>query len=499
MLIMETRRKILNRYRSGEKIRSISRDLNLSRNTVRSVLRTFGSASISYVRNEQPYPALGKYLETLEKLLKENKSAKPKRNAKQLFEELQYSGYQGSYSAVSRYITKCKERSSTVNPSACIPLSFSPGEAYQFDWSSENVIINDEIVLVKVAHFVLCYSRKRFTYIYPNETQEMVFDAHIRAFEFFGGTPTRGIYDNMKTAVKKVLKGTNREWNQHFERLCTHYIIEPTSCTPACGNEKGRVERQVKIDREQFFTPMPKGKSLQELNDVLTSQLITYNSTHKHPEYNNKTLDEVFEEERHCFVPAPVPFDGFKEIDINVSSTCLARFDRNSYSVECACAGKIVQCKSYADKLVFMYDGKEVGCHERKFTRGKTYYNWLHYLPILANKPGALRNGAPFTDMHLPDELNKVRQHLEKHINGARDFAHILSYIPIESMESVTAACAQAIKAKTISKDIILNILLRSNDVANEPEEVRDNYFKLKHASQVDCSTYNQLLSAVSA
>jgi len=219
MLIMETRRKILNRYRRGEKIRSISRDLNLSRNTVKSVLRTSVSSSASYVRTEQPYPVLGEYIGTLEKLLRENKLARPKRNGKQLFEELELMGYQGSYSSVGRYIAKWKERTSTVNPSACIPLSFAPGEAYQFDWSSENVIINDEILLVKVAHFVLCYSRKRFTYIYPNETQEMVFDAHIKAFEFFGGTPTRGIYDNMKTAVKKVLKGSGREWNQHFEGL----------------------------------------------------------------------------------------------------------------------------------------------------------------------------------------------------------------------------------------------------------------------------------------
>jgi len=140
-------------------------------------------------------------------------------------------------------------------------LSFAPGEAYQFDWSTDKIVINDEIVSVKVAHFVLCYSRKRFTYIYPNETHEMVFDAHIRAFEFFGGTPIRGIYDNMTTAVKKVLVGKERECNPHFERLCAHYRVEPTACTPASGNEKGIVERQVQISRQQFFTPMPDGNT----------------------------------------------------------------------------------------------------------------------------------------------------------------------------------------------------------------------------------------------
>ena len=74
-------------------------------------------------------------------------------------------------------------------------------------------MINDEIVKVKVAHFMLCYSRKRFVRIYPNEKQEMVFDAHIKAFEYMGGSPKRGIYDNMKTAVQKVLRGKEREWS----------------------------------------------------------------------------------------------------------------------------------------------------------------------------------------------------------------------------------------------------------------------------------------------
>ena len=98
---METKLKIRNLHRKGEGIRAISRDLNLSRNTVRSIIRIEGSPAASYARVVQPYPALGEYIETLEKLLRENKLAKPKRNAKHLFEELQNSGYQGSYSAAT--------------------------------------------------------------------------------------------------------------------------------------------------------------------------------------------------------------------------------------------------------------------------------------------------------------------------------------------------------------------------------------------------------------
>jgi transposase len=492
---MESRRKIRVLYRKCGSIKAVSRDTGISIPTVRKIVKSEEVLEENYKRSVQGYPKLGEYKDTLEKLLRDNRFAKPKRNGVMLFEELRDFGYCGSYSAVNRYIKAWKERSCHISVDACIPLSFAPGEAFQFDWSNEVVIVCEEVIEVKVAHFTLCYSSKKFVYIYPNETHEMVFDAHVRAFEFFGGTPVRGIYDNMPTAVKKVLKGKEREWNSKFERLCAHYRIEPTACTPARGNEKGRVERQVKIDRDQFFTPMPKGSTLQELNDQLMSQLITYNNTHKHPKYRDKTLEEVFVEESPFLVPAPMLFEGCKETAVKISITCLAMFDRNSYSVQCSCAGKIIQCKSYADKVVFIYEGQEVGRHVRRFTRGGTYYDWQHYLPLLARKPGALRNGEPFTGMPLPDELLIVQNHLQQHPQGTRDFAHILSYIPAESLDAVVAACSIAISLGTISKDVILNTLLRKKDQPEAQLEPSDKiYIKLKYTPTTDCSHYNQLL-----
>ena len=170
-------------------------------------------------------------------------------------------------------------------------------------------------------------------------------------------------------------------------------------------------------------------------------------------------------------------------------------FDRNSYSVECAVAGKAVTCKAYADKLVLIYDGTEVGRHVRRFTRGEAYYDWLHYLPLLARKPGALKNGIPFKDMPLPDELLVVRTHLQARPQGSRDFAHILSHIPTETLESVVSACAAAIKAGAVSKDVILNMLFRKHDEpANNHEPSNVIPMKLKIAPTADCSRYNQLL-----
>ena len=493
---MESKRKLISRYRQGDSISKLSRESGISRPTIRKIVNT-GAEEAVYMRSQQPHKVLGLHIDSLEKLLRTHRDTRPKLTAKHFYEYLCLEGYTGSYSAVCRYVKKWRYREGLDLPRACVPLHFSPGEAYQFDWSHEKVIIRGDQIDVKACHFILCYSRKRFCYIYPNETQEMLFDAHVRAFEYFGGTPVRGIYDNMKTAVSKVLRGTEREWNDNFERLCAHYMVEPTACTPARGNEKGIVENQVKISRREFFTPMPQGDNLGELNDILVSQLNHYNATHKHPQYKEKTLNDIYVDEKDYLVSCPHLFDSCKRSHKVVHKDCLIHYDRNEYSVSSKCVGKNIEIKIYADKLIFIYEGQEVGRHERRFTRGGTYYKPEHYFSILRKKPGALRNGEPFMDMELPLSLQVVQNHLLKHRGGSRDFAHILSYIPNESIEKVTQACQEAIDSNSISKDIIINILLRSNDT-QDPEVITVSNLPLKEPPESDCNKYNNLLSEVS-
>ena len=222
-------------------------------------------------------------------------------------------------------------RASTAD--AYVPLSFAPGEAYQFDWSHEVVLINGATVIVKVAHVRLCHSRMLFVRAYPRETQEMVFDAHDRAFAFFKGACTRGIYDNMKTAVETIFVGKERAYNRRFLQMCGHYLVEPVACTPASGWEKGQVENQVGLVRERFFTPRLRVKSYEELNAWLLDQCIAYAKAHRHPEFRDRTVWEVFEAERPSLVPYAGRFDGFHAVPASVSKTCLVRFDNNRYSV----------------------------------------------------------------------------------------------------------------------------------------------------------------------
>jgi len=291
MLVVETIAKIRREhFAQGKGARTIARELGLSRNTVRKVLRS-GETSFDYERSEQPHRKLGLFIGRLEAMLTANGAAakKDRLTLTRIADLLQREGYEGSYDAVRRYAGRWRnERRGLASAGeAFVPLSFAPGDAYQFDWSHEKVELGGVPATVKVAHTRLSHSRRFYIRAYPRETQEMVFDAHARAFAVFGGVPRRGIYDNMKTAVEAVFVGKQRRFNRRFEQMCSHYLIEPVACTPASGWEKGQVENQVGYARDNLFKPRLKFRTLEELNGWLEAECARRAETDRHPEYRD--------------------------------------------------------------------------------------------------------------------------------------------------------------------------------------------------------------------
>ena len=498
MLVVETIAKIRRAFFQQKKaIKTISRELKVSRKAIRKVIRS-EATEFRYERSVQPMPKIGPWRDQLEDLLQVNER-KPRRERLtlvRLFEELRGLGYEGGFDAVRRYAKAWAKKRGAAAAEAYIPLSFSAGEAYQFDWSHEIVLINGVTSMVKVAHFRLCHSRMPFVRAYPRESQEMVFDAHDRAFSFFKGACSRGIYDNMKTAVDAVYLGKERRFNRRFLQMCAYYLVEPTACTPAAGWEKGQVENQVGLIRERFFTPRLRVKSYEELNAWLLDKCVAFAKAHKHPELPDKTIWQVFEEERPKLVPIHGRFDSFHAMQASVSKTCLVRFDTNKYSVPSRAVGRPVEVQAYADRLAIRQDGAVIAEHRRLFGRGQIVYDPWHYVPILARKPGALRNGAPFKDWVLPQALERVRRKLRGSDDGDRQMVAILSAVLEDGLAAVEAACAEALSEGVCSASVILNSLARTKDPAPAATILTPEALRLSCAPVADCSRYDSLRSA---
>jgi len=465
MLTVETIGKIRLKQRQGKSIRSISRELRLSRNTVRKVLRG-DETEFSYQRSRQPYPKLGEYLKDLECFLEEDQKhpVKRRRSAQVLFEDLVLLGYEGGYDSVRRYVKRWREDHKRLAAPVFIPLSFGPGEAFQFDWSEDHAELDGVRVKVNLAHIRLCHSRMFLVQAYPRQSQEMLFDAHRRGFDFFGGVCCQGIYDNPKTMVSQIRRGKKRVSHPRFSQLCSHYLYEPVFCTPGAAWEKGQVENQVELVRRRFFSSIP-----------------------------GKTVWEVFREEKEHLIQVGRPFDGFSEENARVSSYSLVSFDRNRYSVECGQVGKTVQIKAYADHIIIVSQGQVVGRHQRHFGRDKMIFDPWHYLPVLERKPGALRHGAPFIGWDLPQPLQRVQAHLKRFSDWDRQFVSILAAVPSHGLEAVSAACGEALAQRAVSQEMILNILHRSQDQADHPHLELPSHLILKHEPVADCRRYDLL------
>jgi transposase len=481
-------------FREKLSIREIAKRCSLARNTVRQWLREPKMAEPKYPER-QSQSIVDPYIEQLRQWVQadSHRAKRDRRTAKVMFLEIKEQGFQGSYVRVAVHVRRLREElNDAPKRSAFVPLSFVHGEAFQFDWSCEYAWIGGLRRRLEVAHCKLASSRAFWVVAYYTQSHEMLFDAHTRSFEAFGGIPRRGIYDNMKTAVDKVHKGKERTVNARFEAMCGHYLFEPDFCNVASGWEKGIVEKNVQDRRRQIWVDVgdQRWASLAQLNDWLAERCRTAWDSMAHPQWPAMTIADVLQDERMQLMPMPKPFDGYVEQPVRVSSTSLIHFQRNRYSVPTPYAHRVVSLHIYPATLVLVADGQEIARHDRRFERDQTFYDWQHYIPLISQKPGALRNGAPFATM--PDALQSLQRHLLKHPGGDRVMAQVLSVIPIHGLEAVLVAVELALESGRPSGEHVLNVLGRLKD--SPPQEtVMSTALVLNEEPLANVSRYEQL------
>jgi hypothetical protein len=330
--------------REGKTVREIARATSLSRNTVRKYLRIERPEEPKYRRSAMP-TKLTPFHEALRQALKidARRPKRERRTARALHEELKVAGYDGGYSRLTDFIRAWRDgEGQALKTSAYVPLSFELGEAYQFDWSEEGLVIGGVYRRVQLAHMKLCASHAFWLVAYPGQGHEMLFDAHARGFAALG-IARRGIYDNMKTAVDKVAKGKGRVVNSRFAVMCAHYLVDAEFCNIASGWEKGIVEKNVQDTRRRVWLEATRRRwgSFEELNAWLGTRCRELWHELRHPEHEAFSIAEMLEHERVQLLPMTAPFDGYVEKPARVSSTCLVSVARNRYSVPCELAGQI--------------------------------------------------------------------------------------------------------------------------------------------------------------
>ncbi|MBM3747033.1 MAG: IS21 family transposase [Acidobacteria bacterium] len=483
--------------RDGLSLSEIARRTSLSRNTVKKWIKAPSGEEPRYQRRGKAKKLAGYEAQLIQAL--EADARRPKRDrrtALHIYAELQRSGFTGSYSRVTEFVRQWRTGGQAVVKGAFVPLKFAQGEAFQFDWSEEGLVIGGVWRRLLVAHMKLCASRAFVLVAYPSQGHEMLFDAHTRAFTALGGIPKRGIYDNMKTAVDKVKKGKGRIVNARFAALCAHYLFDPDFCNVASGWEKGVVEKNVQDSRRRIWQEAGQQRfgSFAELNVWLLARCRQLWSELKHPEYGDLTVAEMLEHEHPSLMPMPAAFDGYVETPARVSSTCLVNVARNRYSVPCELAGHMVSVRLYPERVEVVAHDAVAARHVRLFDRGQTRYDWQHYIPLIGRKPGALRNGAPFAD--LPAPLARLQRLLLAREGGDRLMAQVLAAVPRAGLEAVLVAVDLVLESGAVSIEHIENVLARLKPTPG-PLPV-ETVLQIEEAPVVDTARYDRLRAEVS-
>ncbi|MDQ5827575.1 MAG: IS21 family transposase [Chloroflexota bacterium] len=396
----------------GQSIRSVARELGISRNTIRKYLTL--SEPVRVVCQKKPSPVMEMVAPRIEEILtewREHTTTKQHITGTRIHRQLVEEGYEVGITTVRNYLREKRRSEAEV----FVPLVHRPGDEAQVDFFE--VTVEEGVELRKAWKFVmrLMYSGRDFVRLYDRCDQLSFLDAHVRALGYFGGVPQRIVYDNLSAAVKKIV-GSERELTERFMALCSHYLFEPCFARPREGHDKGGVEARGKGIRLAHLTPIPKGESLSEISEVLLREVeIAF------------TGEALFAEERGSLGPLPQrPFEARRVELVSVSRRSTVRIEGATYSVPSRWAS--LRATAYVgveDVKLICYGQTEIYPKERKGTQKIRY---RHYLTELARKPQAVRQVAPELIRELGEPYGRLWEMLMERY-GAKEASRVLSRI----------------------------------------------------------------------
>ncbi len=483
----------------GKGIRQIARDTGHSRNTIKKALR--GEYSGYKSREHQPYPVLSPFLHIIDKWLEGDKERprKQRHTAVRIYHRLRYEhGYEGSESTVRRYVCDARIRLGINMPDVFIPLDPQLGLEAEVDWGTCHAILAGEYVKLKLFCMRSKGSGKHFVQCFPCERQQALFEGHILAFSFFGGVLPVLIYDNLTTAVQKILRGKERKLQESFEKFRAYYNFTPRFCNPGQGHEKGGVEGLVGYARRNYMVPVPEADSLEQVNRHLLEQCIAYGD-HRMAG-REKMVNELYEEEKQHLLPLPqVPFSNVEPRSGKVDKYSTVIIDKNRYSVPTRYAGLKVQVILKVDHVDIYQGSQKIASHPRLYGNNKWQLNPLHYLELISRRPQAFESARPIRQWRevWPECLEHLLKHFchkQGHTGGTKDFIKVLMLFKEHDGGDVINAVEDAMAANVSSSEAVAHILRNAITPKDTSVLPLDNWQTLPSP---DLSVYGQIGGAV--
>lgn len=416
-------------YVEGKSMRQIEREMHHGYWTIRKALDSAEHQPYT-LRKPKPAPKLGPYKEKIDELLAKERQLPPKQrySTKKIFELMEAEGYSGSESNLRRYVGR--KRRELKRPAIFVPLQFEPGQDAQVDWGEGVVVMDGQKETVQLFVMRLCYSRRTFVMAFPNQKQEAFFSAHIAAFHFFGGVPHTITYDNLKTAVRRILKGRNRQEQDRFIAFRSHYLFNSRFCTPGAGHEKGGVEHGVKYTRQNYLVPLPHVRDYAELNAWLRDRC--RQDDQRQVSRQPQTIGTMWLAEKPYLRSLPdTDFAGYVSREVKLNPYGQVTFETNRYSVPADKAQKQLTLRAYPFRIEILKGSEVIASHGRCYQRHQDILNPLHYLPLLAERPGAFDHARPIQQWReswppIYDELLQQLKQQQREHKAIREFIQIL-------------------------------------------------------------------------
>ena len=440
-------------------IRAIHRTLGYDRETVRKAI--VQAAPVPYtLEKPREAPVIGPYKQRIIELLKESKKQKRKQRytAHRIFEILQSEGYSGSEGAVHNYVSR--ERRKDAYKEKYIPLEFDPGQDAQVDWGEADVILAGVRVTVQFFTLRLNYSKVRFVMAFPFQKQEAFFEGHNQAFRFLGGVPRRLTYDNLKTAVYKILSGHNRQEQEAFKKFRSYYLFESNYCNPAQGHEKGGVENDVGYVQRNFMTPLLEANSYAELNAMLWKAC--QENQHRKVRGQLASVADLLTDERSHFLPLPTElFPACVSLPVKPNGYSQVELDTNRYSVPVEHGNDPLVLRAYPFRVEILQGEKIIATHPRCFGREQDVLDPLHYLSLLEQRPGAFEHAKPLRRWrkHWSQDYNRLLAELRNRLpdgRGVKEFIAVLKLHRDHPADQVEQAIRAALELGAASLDGVL-------------------------------------------